>query len=169
MSNRYLLGLCLLLALVGSLLIGDWQSLGNEPCTSLNTTASSGVNSDFESNYSSVIETSSWASGLSSGTGENISEISLYEQLVKDCEAQSSSGHECFWNPQSRVTGEFCNTCLPVCLSKQTTINFYQFTAGTLLLSVSAPLGFVFISAITSDITSVESQVNLALIVISHV
>ena len=160
MDNRNLLGLSLVFALVGSVLIGDWQSIGNDPCSSasLNTTTTS----DFENDFSEHIretELPFMASGLSSGTGENISEISLYEQLVEDCEAQSSSGHQCFWNPQSRVTGEFCNTCLPVCLSKQTTINFYQFTAGTLLLSVAPPLGLVFVSAITSDITSVESQV----------
>ena len=93
------------------------------------------------------------------GSGSNISEMSGYEQLLVNCEAQSNTSHECFFNPQSRITGEFCNTCLPVCLSKQATINFYQFSAGILLLSISAPLGFVFSSAIASEITSVETQV----------
>ena len=161
-GNRYLLGLCLLLALVGSLLIGDWQSFVGDPCSSAALNSTSELRSDSEnnvSNGSSGIGVPFMVSGFSSGIGENVSEISRYEWLVENCEAQSSSGHQCFWNPQSRVTGEFCNTCLPVCLSQQTTVNFYQFTVGTLLLSVSAPLGFVFISAITSDITSVESQV----------
>ena len=33
MDNRNLLGLCLLFALVGSILVADWQSIGQDPCT----------------------------------------------------------------------------------------------------------------------------------------
>ena len=152
MSNRNLLGICLLCALLGSILVGDWQSLGHDPC--LSTTLSNNNNS-YES--SSEIGNYSYESGFDR---TNISEMSLYEQLLEECEAQSSSSHECFLNSQSRITGEFCNTCRPTCLSKQVSSNFYQFTVGILLLVVSAPLGFVFTSAIASEITSVETQVG---------
>ena len=157
MDNRNLLGLCLLFALVGSLLVGDWQSIGSDPCSSaaLNTTSEL---YDFEndvSSFSSGVESPSLFSGFSSGMRENTSQYGFYER----CQALSSSSHQCFWNPQSRITGEFCNTCLCVCLSEQTTINFYQFTLGILLISFATPLAFVLVSAIASDIAPVTSQV----------
>ena len=39
MDNRNLLGLFILLALAGSILAGNWQSIGHDPCfrASLNT------------------------------------------------------------------------------------------------------------------------------------
>ena len=149
-SNRNLLGFCLLCALFGSILVGDWQSLSHDPCFS--TSLSNGNNES-----GSEIGNYSYESGFES---INSSEMSLYEQLLEDCEARSSSSHKCFFNSQSRITGEFCNTCRPTCLSKQASINFYQFTAGILLLSTAAPLGFVFTSAIASEITSIETQVD---------
>ena len=141
MDNRHLLGLCLVCTLAGSMLFGDWQAIGHDPCTSLNTTSQY---FNFDSSFTGSGET---------GVSSNIS------QLVDSCEALSGSGDQCFWNPQSRVTGEFCNTCVASCLSEQKSLDIYQFSAGVLLLSVSAPLGFVFVSAIASDITSVEMQV----------
>lgn len=96
---------------------------------------------------------------LSSSIEELCSNSSL-QQKVETCVSQNiSGGHQCFWNPQSRITGESCNTCHESCQSEQKAMNFYQFGIGVLLISLSSPLGFVYISAITSDITSVESQV----------
>ena len=121
--------------------MGDWQSIGHDPCfsSSLNTTE---VSQSFNSSESYE------------------DEHSRNTSLVEECEAKSSSAHKCFWNPQSRVTGEFCNTCIPRCLSQQKTLDVYQFSIGVLLLSIATPLGFVFISAISSDVTSKESQVQ---------
>ena len=83
------------------------------------------------------------ASGISSGLSNN---STLHRQ---SCEALSSSGHQCFWNPQSRITGDFCNTCHKSCQSEQKSMNFYQFVIGVLLISLASPLGFVYIPAIT--------------------
>ena len=151
-DNRNLLGLCLLFAFVGSMLVGDWQSIFiNDPCSA----ATVNVNEVFDfQNESSPANLNYSMSGFNSSDN-----VTAYEQLVASCEALSSSSHQCSFNPNSHITGEFCNTCMPTCLSKQATINFYQFSAGILLLSLSAPLGFIFASAIASEITSVESQV----------
>ena len=35
MDNRHILGLCLVCVVVGSLLFGDWQAIGHDPCTSM--------------------------------------------------------------------------------------------------------------------------------------
>ena len=141
LDNRIILGSCLVFALVGSLLVGDWQSIGHDPCApgSLDTTTI--VYSEVYCNGTDLFNNSS-----------------CHGQLVENCKNLSSSSHQCFWNPEARVTGEFCNTCLPVCLSKQRSLNIYQFSLGVLLLALST-LAFVFISAITSEITAVESQV----------
>ena len=163
-NNRKVLGVALTSALVGSILMGDWQAIGRDPCSldgnlQLNTSTNSTSSSD-------LIHGVSVDSVLSSGlmlppTDElnSTSNSSLYEQLVEQCEALSSSSHQCFWNPKSHITGEFCNTCLPTCLSKQTTINFPQYTIGILLISFATPIGYVLIFAIASDIAPVDSQV----------
>ena len=144
-DNRNRLGLCLLCGLVGSVLVADWQSIGQDPCMSLNATDSTVCDSALSSGMDEI---------CSNGTNNS----SLYQHLVESCEALSSSSHQCFWNPMSRITGIFCNTCFRVCLSREKSINFYQFSLGILLLALSAPR--VFVSAITSEITSVDSQVQ---------
>ena len=149
-NNRILLGMAFASLLVGSVLIGDWQAVNpviDEPCSSASFPG-------LSSNISIAAES------IENNCSNSTSNSSLYQQLVESCGALSSSSHQCFWNPKSRVTGEFCNTCLPTCLSEQASLNIYQFGLGVVLICLSAPLGFVFTSAVTSDITSVESQVH---------
>ena len=160
-DNRILLGIAFIFVLVGSLLMGDWQTInGNSSCSSaavndlLHDSANGSLFVELSSN------TSTNADSIEDMFSNSTSNSSLYQQLVERCEALSSSSHQCFWNPKSRITGEFCNTCLSTCLSEQASLNFYQFSVGVILICISAPLGFVFISAITSAITSVESQVH---------
>ena len=132
--------------------MGDWQTInGNSSCSSA---AVNDPHDELSSN------TSTNAESIEDMLSNSTSNSSLYQQLVENCEALSSSSHQCFWNSKSRVTGEFCNTCLSTCLSEQASLNFYQFGLGVVLICISGPLGFVFISAITSDVTSVESQVH---------
>ena len=102
-----------------------------------------------------AIGNDSCSNNTNTDTFESCSNSSLHQEL---CEGRSNSS-QCFWNPQSRITGEFCNTCHDACLSEQKAMDFYQFGVGVLLISLASPLGFVYIPAITSDITSVESQV----------
>ena len=140
MDNRHILGLCLVCVVVGSLLFGDWQAISHDPCTSMKY-------NDYYHN--------------SSITGSGETEFSTNNsQLVYICEAFSGSGDKCFWNPQSRVTGEFCNTCATSCLSQQKSLDIYQFSAGGALLAMSATLGFVVASAIASDVAGDGSQVK---------
>ena len=149
-DNRKMLSVAFVLVFSGSLLIGDWQAIGREdPCLS-----------DYS--HPCIINTSS--SGLMSDDVNTTSNLSLHQEQVRCCEALSSSGHQCFWNPRSRITGHCCNTCHRICLSKQTTITFYQFTLGIALISFATPLAFVLVSAIASDIAPVTSQVIMLVI-----
>ena len=187
-DNRTLLGLCLLLALVGSVIMGDWQSIGHDHCfssyrnsssdtsqalnvssnitlenilcssTSLNVTASDLPQYDFENASISHLEASGATKDYVSPE-DSVSNAGLPQQLVESCEALSNSKHTCYWNRQSDITRRYCYTCLATCLSQQKSHNIYQFSIGALFLCISAPVGYVFISAIASEITSVKSQV----------
>lgn len=149
-DNRKILGAVFVLVFVGAGLIGDWQAIGHKnPCSNYMTGAMKYGN----------------ASGIVV-IEENItitSNASLHQEW---CEGLSNSSDECSWNPQSHITGEFCNTCRKSCLSKHYTINFYQFTFGILVLAFVTPLAFIVVSAIASDIAPVSSQVHTIYIMI---
>ena len=146
-----MLGVSLFCALSGSVLITDWQSIGHDPCSSASPNSST---TDDIFNDSSLYSGDYFTNEtLTSKTS------SLSLDLLEGCIAQSTSSDHCFWNPQSRVTGDFCNSCAPSCLSKEKSLNIVQFCIGALLVASSASVGFVFISAVTSGITSIESQV----------
>ena len=158
-DNRIMLGLSLICALFGSLLCGDWQAIGNKPCSYTNTSNITDYN-DCTASFTCT---------------NNSTNLSMF---VRSCEAMSSSSDECFWNPKSRITGEFCNSCVSVCLSKEKSIDIYQFGLGVVFISLSASLGYTFLSAVMSDITPVDTQVSyhhihsvcrLLLIIGSHV
>ena len=153
-----MLGVSLLCALTGSAFIADWQAVGHDPCPSA-TPNSSTNHSIFNDSYNESYIGDLFSNGTLASEFSNTS--SLYLELLEGCIAQSTSSDRCFWNPQSRVTGDFCNSCVSSCLSEQKSLNFFQFIIGALLTASSASLGFVFISAVTSEITSIESQVYL--------
>ena len=164
-NNRILLGVCLVFTLFGALLLGDWQSIVNEdPChlsispDCFNNSTANGV--DWNSSLPLLGEGGSLAIDPANCSNTLAHYLSYSERYVDNCESLSTDGNSCYWNQQSDITGEFCNTCLPACLSRQANMNFYQFTAGVMFLSIAAPLGYVFISAVASEITPVESQVS---------
>jgi hypothetical protein len=157
-DNRILLGVCLVLTLLGALLVGDWQSTAHgNPCQMpVTTDCSNNLSLEITSGLSPLGDEDNLALNCSN---ISIQYLSFNERYVDTCESLGTDDNSCFWNQQSRVTGDFCNTCLPACLSRQATLNFYQFSSGVLLLSIAAPLGFVFTSAVASEITPLESQV----------
>ncbi|CAI8058537.1 hypothetical protein GBAR_LOCUS31827 [Geodia barretti] len=156
-DNRILLGVCLVLTLLGALLVGDWQSTAHgNPCQMpVTTDCSNNLSLEITSGLSPLGDEDNLALNCSN---ISIQYLSFNERYVDTCESLGTDDNSCFWNQQSRVTGDFCNTCLPACLSRQATLNFYQFSSGVLLLSIAAPLGFVFTSAVASEITPLESQ-----------
>ena len=141
-SNRTTVMLSLVVSLVGCALIGDWQAITtaaeSEPC----------------SLYSSMINETNVPHLICESAN-----ITGFQNEVDSCQAQSTSGHQCFWNPQSRVTGEYCSTCLSTCLSHQTSLNFYQFSLGVVLLTSGSLLLYVLVPALASDTTPPNNQV----------
>ena len=130
-NNRILLGMAFASLLVGSVLIGDWQAVFDEPCSSAPLNISEPCGSENRSSFPGLSSNISIAAeSIENNCSNSTSNSSLYQQLVENCEALSSSSHQCFWNPKSRLTEEFCNTCLPTCLSEQASLNFYKFGLG---------------------------------------
>ena len=124
MDNRLILIGGFITAIIGTLIMTDWQSIGGDPC-----------------NYE-----------LSECTNEP-NEQFCCEQF------NNASEYECFWNPVSRITGEYCERCRPVCLSKEHTLNFVQMLAGMVLLSFCLAPGRLLVTTIASDISGGNSQV----------
>ena len=146
-SNRVMVGLSLIISLVGCVLISDWQAmLHRDPCSS-------------PSSISNETYSGDWI--IASGDGRDIvdNNITDFQLNVENCESRSTSLHRCFWNPKSRVTGDYCSTCLQTCLSENISLNFYQFIIGVFLTAMGSILGFVFDSALISDVTPTKNQV----------
>ena len=118
----------------------DWQSLGGDPCNQLTVPNSN-------ESYELV------ASIDSSDCDYNSPERCLCEQFG------NASDYECFWNPVSRITGEYCERCRPVCLSKTHTLSFVQLFVGMVLLSFCLTPGRSLVTVIASDIAGNRSQV----------
>ena len=137
----------LLTIFVGNTMLSDWQVIyfKNNPCYLPSPVDNGTAESRDTLNVTSSLENSN---------------LNMIEWNIENCENKSTSSHKCFWNPLSRVTGDHCHTCYRGCLSKQTSLNFYQFSIGMLLVVVGSTLQYVFNFALLSDIVSPENQVN---------
>ena len=172
-DNRITCLIGLLLALSGSLIATDWQSLGGDSCNQFSNIANLSEdvfhNTSLDSSGSGQVE-SSLCDINSEGylcTAERYG-ISL-EHCVEDgvasanascvCEAFSDD-LDCFWNPHSRVTGRECPRCAQLCRSRRRSLYLPQFLLGTSLMCLSVPIGRISLTLITSDAMAGESQVR---------
>lgn len=163
-DNRITCLIGLLLALSGSLLATDWQSLGGDPCDQFSKIANLSHNTSTGQSLSLCdIDSKGYLC-----TAEKL-DVSL-EQCEEDgvsaanascvCEAFSDvTDYKCFWNPHSRVTGRECPRCAQLCRSSRRSLNLAQFLIGTSLMCLCVPLGRIGLTLITSDAMAGESQV----------
>lgn len=152
-GNRKVLALSLVLVLAGSVLFGDWQSIGQDPCVSFS--------SNVTDNDCSIPGSGSGRE-VSTGGEDPATDRTAIQELVERCQNLSGPSSTCFWNRQSRVTGEYCTECVGTCLSTERSQNIYQLSLAVIFLSIGTPLGYIFTSAIVSDITPLNSQVAFA-------
>ena len=75
------------------------------------------------------------------------------------CEAFSGSPYNCFWNPASRITGQYCSRCEPLCRSTDHTLNFIQFALGVSLITPGYVMSRITLTLLTSDAMGAASQV----------
>ena len=143
-NSRIMVAFALVMSLVGCALLGDWQAIETgDPCSSMGDPGNDTLVS----------------SGALNGTGDSMVNSSM-TYLQYRCEERSTSSDLCFWNPQSRITGDICSTCHKACLSWRTSLDFYQFNAAVFLVTAGATLGYVFSLALVSDIVPPGNQVT---------
>ena len=182
-----------MVALFGSLISTDWQSLRGDPCNQFSEIAvESPFNSTFDTNYSSNVFYDFRSN--TSGSGESplvtvwcdTQPGSYYctatrlginlEQCEDDvmsninascvCEAFSDAPYHCFWNPHSRVTGKVCKRCSRLCRSRDRSLYLAQFLVGMTLVSLTIPLGRITVTLITSDALAGGSQVCICICIV---
>lgn len=175
-DNRLICFLSLLLALMGSLISADWQSIRGDPCDQFSKKQSDPSNFTFDSNRSDNLSSGSGFIPLPDIVGCAIdpgnfhctaAKHSISLEHCKDenatascvCEAFSGRPYHCFWNPHSRVTGRECPRCTELCRSQKRSLNFIQFLVGISLVSSSIPLGRITLTLIASDAMGSRSQV----------
>ena len=146
-NNRILLIVSLIVGLVGTMLATDWQAIGQDSC-----------------HLQFVKGTNGSVPDLADASDFNFQEIdppmSNFSDLADICIAGSSESHECYWNPQSRITGTLCSLCRPVCRTESMSVNFVQFSLGISLITVSSLLIWMTVLAIATDCTAKDAQVS---------
>ena len=88
------------------------------------------------------------------GSGENSNSSFI-------CESFSGPPYNCFWNPNSRITGEYCPRCEPLCRSSDHSLNFIQFAVGVSLITPGFVMSRIALTLLTSDAMGDASQVSL--------
>ena len=163
----------LILALSGSLIATDWQSLGGDPCDQF---SDGSINLSLSAQYNNNTSGSGAEFMLCDMKHEDLyciaersnvdlthcidDDIMLVENASCVCEAFSDA-HEyhCFWNPHSRVTGRDCERCARLCRSHDRSLNLVQFLIGISIVSSIIVIGRISITVIVSDALAGESQV----------
>ena len=153
---------------IGTVLVGDWQSIRGDPCNA--------VSSDLQCN------TMEFGSGM---INEALLDCSVQEKgqfcdfldnssLTECCNSTSTStagciceslsdvpNYNCYWNPNSIITGEYCERCRPVCLSHSHTLSLIQFLIGVFTISGSVTFNRIIITLIVSDLIGKSKQVSI--------
>lgn len=114
----------------------------------------------FEENGSNCSEQDALLNGIDLSLCYDTS--SLDSQCV--CESfNSMPDYQCFWNPNSRITNDYCEQCPRVCLSTNHSLNFAQIAIGLLLIGFGYILSRFTYTLIVSDCFGDKSQVRTIL------
>ena len=162
MKARKIVALMICFIIAGLAIMGDWQGIGHDPCL-----AATPYNLSFTNNTTTLSAHANTSStetenmqdwNIGSGSLESLDREML---LSSYCEAQSSSGHDCYWNPVSQVTGKLCKDCDPVCRSVKKSLNFVQFALGVTLLTSATPVATISTNLVTTEFLPLELQVGM--------
>ena len=84
----------------------------------------------------------------------------VYNEAMNMCLTANGTRNNCYWNPQSIITGKHCEDCQPICRSRSHSLTFVQFVLGSALLLVSIPIAWVPVAALISNRVSTAAQVR---------
>ena len=128
------------MAVLGQSLMADWQAIGHDICRE----GHAQIYSDSFNLHNTYVD-------MTNGSFVTIER--------RACELLSTDTYQCFWNPHSQVTGEYCAECLKVCRSVKKSLTFVQFSLGLVLFISTLPLVPVTFRILASEIVPVESVV----------
>ena len=149
MDNRFIFLGGVILGVIACTIMADWQAIGGDPCDKF----SGHCENKNASTFNSYIE--------ENNTDNN--------STCEVCKMHSGDPYQCFFNPDSRITQEYCDDCRPFCRSEQHTLNFVQFMIGVCLFSFSFPLVRITMTIMFSDALGSASQVHMLLVVVIFV
>ena len=141
MDNRFIFLGGVILGVIACMIMADWQAIGGDPC-------------DKFSGHCENINVSAFDFFIEENNTGNTSPCEL-------CKMHSGDPYQCFFNPDSRITQEYCDDCRPFCRSELHTLNFAQFLIGVCLFSFSFPLVRITMTIMFSDALGSASQVYI--------
>ena len=131
----------------------DWQAIGSDACTEHSLFHHPQLADQYRLH---LAQSNISESGMVSVQSLQVVEGEVYQMAVNMCE---SAGEHCHWIPNSRVTGQHCSDCQPICRSTRHTLNFVQFTVGFALFVSTLPLMYTGIFIVVSNSVSKQFQV----------
>ena len=136
LHNRYIFLCGLIVGISACALITDWQAIGGDPCDCFSGSCVGNVTSSDYENDSSLLSS------------------------CELCRMHSGDPYQCFFNPDARISKEYCADCKPLCRSKLHTLNFAQFMIGVSLFGLGFPMMRISLTIILSDSLGSASQVK---------
>ena len=149
MDNRYIFLGGLILGSIACVLMADWQAIRGDPCDEFSGHCEL-MNGQNDTQLNISIEENS------------IDNNTLALSPCEVCKMHSGDPNHCFFNPDSRITHEYCDDCRPFCRSELHSLNFVQFLIGVCLFSFSFPLVRITMTIMFSDALGSASQVMVA-------
>ena len=135
LRNRYIFLLGILLTIIVCMLMTDWQAIGRDPCDQFSGTCDNKTTlPEFENDTSS-------------------------SPPCEMCRRHSGEPYQCFFNPDARISKEYCADCRPFCRSELHTLTFAQFLIGVCLFGLGFPMMRISLTIMLSDSLGSASQV----------
>ena len=137
---------------------GDMNGSGqDENITSTNATATNpgDMNGSGEEENMTAIDP-----GLGQDNTPASPHLDLSAQPEYGCEALAPPQYKCYWNQHSRVTGEVCFECPPICRSEYKSLDFIQYCIGVAIFVLTIPISRVVLMVLISNSLSKEDQVR---------
>ena len=144
-------------SIVSLLIMTDWQAIGSDHCTQYSLFHHPQLADQYRLQ---LAESNVSESGLVSVQSLQVVEGEVYQMAVNRCE---SAGEHCHWIPNSRVTGQHCSDCQPICRSTQHTLNFIQFMSGVTVFLLTNSFSFSGSFLLLSELVSKKYQVYLCI------
>lgn len=141
---------------MGSALVADWQTLGEDQCRR------------FSPYYHKVPPPHNWSPSCEHATSTSLHQLCILKAEAADAANWTEQARElcqatqdCHWNQFSVLTGAFCVNCPTICRGAHWSLNIIQFTIGALMFVFALPIQEACGWILLSDNLREDEQVML--------